>query len=65
MTYYQLHTQAEREWNDSLAIRQQYPTFVFYWHEKYERIYDIPNTMRGLGRFARTVSTSSQKRFAH
>jgi hypothetical protein len=44
MNYKQLHHQAEKKWENSLDIRRRYPTFVFYWHEQYERIYNIPST---------------------
>lgn len=36
-----IQQKAEREWKSSAAIRRQYPTFVFYWHEQYERVYNI------------------------
>ena len=49
MTNHQLHVQAEREWNGSLTIRHQYPTFVFFWHERYERVYNIPTKEKHQG----------------
>lgn len=36
-----LYAQAQKEWIDSRTIQRQYPTFVFYWHELYERVYNI------------------------
>jgi hypothetical protein len=44
MTIHQLHLQAQKEWRGSSHLRRQYPTFVFYWHEQYERVYQIPHT---------------------
>jgi len=41
MTSEQLYTQAQQEWNNSQPIQRRYPTFVFYWHEYYERVYNI------------------------
>ena len=41
MTNEQLYAQAQKEWVDSQTIKRQYPTFVFYWHEHYERVYNI------------------------
>ena len=41
MTSHQLHLQAQKEWCGSSNLRRQYPTFVFYWHEQYERVYNI------------------------
>jgi len=41
MTNEQLYLQAKKEWIDSQTIQRQYPTFVFYWHELYERVYNI------------------------
>ncbi|MGD8569091.1 MAG: hypothetical protein PVJ39_13465 [Gammaproteobacteria bacterium] len=48
MNYKQLHHQAEQKWSNSLDIRRRYPTFVFYWHEQYERIYNIPSPKKPL-----------------
>ena len=48
--FLQLHQQAESEWNDSSVLRQQYPTFSFYWYERYERIYNIPSLLKRLFR---------------
>lgn len=44
MTNSQLHIQAQKEWDSSVNIRRQYPTFEFYWHELYERVYNISFT---------------------
>ena len=44
MTNYELHLQAQKEWCGSSHLRRQYPTFVFYWHEQYERVYKISHT---------------------
>jgi len=41
MTNEKLYAQAQKEWGDSQTIQRQYPTFVFYWHEHYERVYNI------------------------
>lgn len=43
MNNHQLHLQAQKEWCGSSQLRRQYPTFVFYWHEQYERVYKIPH----------------------
>lgn len=55
MTNYQLHRQAEREWKGSLDLRRRYPTFDFYWHEQYERIYDIPTRQKVLGKLLKVI----------
>lgn len=34
-----LHFKALKEWNDSPGLRRQFPTFEFYWHEQYQRVY--------------------------
>jgi hypothetical protein len=41
MTSKALHIRASYEWNHSAELRSQYPTFVYYWREKYERVYRI------------------------
>ena len=41
MTNHPLHLQAQKEWCGSSYLRRQYPTFDFYWHEQYERVYII------------------------
>lgn len=41
MTNDQLHLRAEREWHNSQELRRRYPTFDFYWHEQYERVYAV------------------------
>ncbi|MGD8559094.1 MAG: hypothetical protein PVF34_03795 [Gammaproteobacteria bacterium] len=43
MSYQQLHSLAEKNWNNCIDIRRRYPTFIFYWHEQYERVYNIPH----------------------
>ena len=51
MTIHQLHLQAQTEWRGSPHLRRQYPTFVFYWHEQYERVYQISHTKTVLLKF--------------
>lgn len=34
-----MHTKALREWRNSSNLRRRFPTFEFYWHENYERVY--------------------------
>lgn len=48
MIIHQLQLKAQKEWRDSSLLRRQYPTFVFYWHEQYERVYNIPHTTNVL-----------------
>ncbi len=37
----QLYQKANAEWQHTVKMRHQYPTFDYYWHERYERVYDI------------------------
>lgn len=55
MTNDQLHLQAEKEWHSSLELRRQYPTFVFYWHEQYERVYNLPHKDKIMEKLRKTV----------
>ena len=48
MINHQLHLQAQKEWCGSAHLRRQYPTFVFYWHEQYERVYNSSHTKNVL-----------------
>jgi len=47
MTLEQLYDQASIEWHRSEKVRMQYPTFIYYWHERYERVYDFGLHFRG------------------
>ena len=48
MNYAKLQIQAAKKWKSSQDIRREYPTFVFYWHEQYERVYNIPHGRKAL-----------------
>jgi len=37
----QLYLRAVTEWRQQDNVRHQYPTFDYYWHERYERVYDF------------------------
>ena len=41
MTVEQLYLRAATEWRHKINVRHQYPTFDYYWHERYERVYDF------------------------
>jgi hypothetical protein len=46
MTPQQIYQQAANEWQRSKDVRSHYPTFVYYWHERYERVYNLDKSMR-------------------
>lgn len=41
MTCTELQTRAWDEWQDSPILQRQYPTFVYYWQERYVRVYRL------------------------
>lgn len=41
MTLEQLVKKASNEWLNKDSVRQRYPTFTYYWHERYERVYNF------------------------
>ena len=41
MTVEQLYQKAIIEWQQIINVRHQYPTFDYYWHERYERVYNF------------------------
>jgi hypothetical protein len=46
MTHQQMYKQATSEWQRSEDVRLHYPTFVYYWHERYERVYNLDKRTR-------------------
>ena len=41
MTVEQVYHHAELEWQNQSNLRAKYATFIYYWHERYERVYGI------------------------
>ena len=41
MTLEQLYNKATSEWRNQDKVRKNYPTFVYYWRERYERVYNV------------------------
>ena len=41
MTVEQVYHRAELEWQNHSDLRTKYATFIYYWHERYERVYGI------------------------
>ncbi len=41
MTYRQLRVRAWKEWRGSARVRREYPTYVHYWRERYQRVYRL------------------------
>ena len=39
--YDKLKQYAYDEWKESMQLRKNYPTFVFYFRERYERVYAL------------------------
>lgn len=52
MTKEQLYIQAQSEWRNSTSVRQQYPTFIYYWQNRYERVFTF-NSMERITRGSR------------
>ena len=41
MTVEQVYHRADLEWQCHSNLRAKYATFIYYWHERYERVYGI------------------------